>query len=205
MPSLVIVQKTGELKEANIKEIDNTINYDELYKKCGFRKPDGFDHIGTWDDNIVDDINYNISLYARRTGKAGTENKYDFPPPEDNTLFFGDTLLLAKQNDAVVDLTINTWLTIYENLFGGFENLNDTAKEDEEEEDELENVPANMKTKTGGYLKDGFVVDDNGDQSSEEEDSACSESGSDSDSESDGESDSGSELEEEKYEYSSDD
>ena len=33
-------------------------------------------------------------------------------------------------------------------------------EEDEEEEDELENIPAEMKTKSG-YLKDGFVVDDN--------------------------------------------
>jgi len=44
-------------------------------------------------------------------------------------------------------------------LFGGFENLADTAKEDEEEEDELANIPAEMKTKTG-YLKDDFVVED---------------------------------------------
>ena len=201
MPTLVIVQKTGELKEINIKEI----NYDELYKKCGFRKPEGFDHIGTWDDNIVDDINYNISLYARRTGKAGTENKYDFPPPEDNTLFFGDTILVAKSDDIVVDLTTNIWLNIYEQLFGGFEDLDNTIEEDENEVDELENVPAHMKTKTGGYLKDGFVVDDNADDSSSmeelylEEGGSLSEESDESDS-----SDSGSELEEEKYEYSDD-
>ena len=141
-------------------------------------------------------------MYARRHGKAGTENKYDFPPPEDNTLFFGDTLLLAKQDDVVVDLKINTWLTIYENLFGGFENLNDTAKEDEEEEDELESIPAKMKTKTGGYLKDGFVVDDDASESSEEDEDTDS---SDADSASDSNTQSGSELEEELYEYSDDD
>ena len=57
-------------------------------------------------------------------------------------------------------MSVEVWEKFYEDLFGGFENLADTAKEDEEEEDELENIPAEMKTKTG-YLKDGFVVDDN--------------------------------------------
>ena len=48
---------------------------------------------------------------------------------------------------------------MYEKLFGGFENLAVTCNEDDEEEDELKNIPKNMKTKKGGYLKDGFVVD----------------------------------------------
>ena len=191
MPKIVIVQKSGDLKEVELKE---PINYKELYKKCGFRKAEGFDHIGTWDDNKVEDIRYDILLYGRRVGKGGTENKYDYPPPEDNTLFFGDTLLLAKSNDKVIDLTVDIWLKIYEELFGGFEDLDDTAKDDELEVDELENIPDNMKTKTGGYLKDGFVVDDSNEDDTDEEDSNSSDSFSD---------DTDSELEAEKYEYSS--
>ena len=42
-------------------------------------------------------------------------------------------------------------------MYGGFENLVDLSKEDEEEEDELEDVSDSEKTKSG-YLKDGFVV-----------------------------------------------
>ena len=38
----------------------------------------------------------------------------------------------------------------------------DTIEEDENEEDELEDVPDDMKTKHG-YLKDGFVVEDDSD------------------------------------------
>ena len=41
-----------------------------------------------------------------------------------------------------------------EKSFGGFESLG----EEDSSEDELENVPEEMKTKDG-YLKDGFVVD----------------------------------------------
>ena len=79
------------------------------------------------------------------------------PPPVDNILYFGTCALLAKDEDGLyVDLDEETWTKFYEELYGGFENLADTAKEDEEEEDELENIPAEMKTKSG-YLKDDFI------------------------------------------------
>ena len=55
-------------------------------------------------------------------------------------------------------------------LFGGFENLDATAQDDEDEEDELENIPAEMKTKEGGYLKDDFIVDDDDEPDEEAED-----------------------------------
>jgi len=55
------------------------------------------------------------------------------------------------------------WEQYYEHLFGGFEDLTQSAKEDENEEDELANVPDEMKT-SEGYLKDGFVVDDDDDE-----------------------------------------
>ena len=47
-----------------------------------------------------------------------------------------------------------------------------TCNEDDEEEDELKNIPKNMKTKKGGYLKDGFVVDSS---DAEEEEGSSSE------------------------------
>jgi hypothetical protein len=62
---------------------------------------------------------------------------------------------------------------MYEKLFGGFEDLAATAIEDEEEEDELENVPQKYKTKQG-YLKDGFVVDGS-DSDDDDDEEYCSE------------------------------
>ena len=66
----------------------------------------------------------------------------------------------VDKNGVILDISENEWLKLYEKMYGGFENLADTAKEDELEEDELKNVPMSMKT-SDGYLKDGFVVDDN--------------------------------------------
>ena len=47
-------------------------------------------------------------------------------------------------------------------MFGGFEDLSATAVEDNNEIDELASIPACKKT-SSGYLKDGFVVEDDGD------------------------------------------
>ena len=55
-----------------------------------------------------------------------------------------------------MDLKKPNWKKIYEKLFGGFEDLDDN---EEESEDELKNVPKEMKSKDG-YLLDGFIVDD---------------------------------------------
>jgi hypothetical protein len=113
-----------------------------------------------------------------------------------------------SNNRSHINLSIELWNKIYEKLFGGFEDLALTCNEDEEEEDELENIPKNMKTKKGGYLKDGFVVDSS---DAEEEEVSCSDDDEDeseepteASGEGDGEEeivleDVGSELSEESY------
>jgi hypothetical protein len=155
MVNIVLVEKTGDLKDCKFN-----VEKDELYKKCKFKKSDGFELRHSWQTKKSKYLFTSVSLYARDTGKANMENKYDLPPPIDNILYFGCIVLVAKNEEGeYVDLSVESWEKFYEDLFGGFENLADSAKEDEEEEDELANVPAEMKTKSG-YLKDNFVVED---------------------------------------------
>jgi hypothetical protein len=115
---------------------------------------------------------YYIKVFAKTDGKANYENKYDFPPPIDTKLFFGNCAIVAslkKDGAAFTDLSLLLWEKIYEKLFGGFEDLSATAAEDEAEEDELDKIPKELKTKQG-YLKDGFVVDSS-DTDEEDDDS----------------------------------
>ena len=209
MATIVIVEKTGVLKNLTIKEY----NEEELYKKCGFKKADDFGKQTEWNVKI-DGKKYLVSLYGKIDGKANTENKYDFPPPVDSTLFFGNCALVChkKKDDSTFELhpmNSELWEKMYEKLFGGFESLTVTCAEDEEEVDELENVPAEKKTKNG-YLKDGFVVD-SGDED-ENYDTEDSEEIGDSEGleeEQDDEElnleDIGSELSEDDYDYSDED
>ena len=208
---IIIVERSGTLKILSIKDLKP----EELYKKCGFKKAEDFNKQTEW--NIkYDGKKYCIQVFAKADGRANSENKYDFPPPIDTKLFYGSCAIVAqvKKDDGskvYFNLTLPLWNKIYEKLFGGFEDLAATAKEDEEEEDELANVPKEKKTKQG-YLKDGFVVDSS---DTEENSPLGSESEDDEDysEEADDEADSeeqeddiviedvGSELSEESYDY----
>jgi len=204
--SCILVEKTGVLKSLVIKEF----NEEDLYKKCGFKKQDGFIKHNEWVVKFNGD-KISILLYGKADGRANTENKYDFPPPIDNLLLFGTVLLLAKKDKKeFIDLTLEMWEKIYEKLFGGFEDLSKTVLEDEEEEDELEGIPKEKKTKNG-YLKDGFVVDSEEDDDQEYDEDEDEEEDDDKNSGSDDEEDVeeaiilediGSELSEEEYDYS---
>jgi hypothetical protein len=151
--SILIVQKSGEIKQMNVLVLD----VDGLYKTAGFKKGDDFSKQHTW-HCIVNGKMIFVSLYAKTKGKTNT-NKYDFPPPVDNVLYFGNCVLLARNDESFISLTKSLWEEIYETLFGGFETLKDTEEDDDEEEDELIHVDNSLKT-NDGYLKDGFVVSD---------------------------------------------
>ena len=210
--NIIIVEKSGDLKMLAIKEFKE----EELFKKCGFKKSEDFNKQTEWNVKC-ESKKYIISVYAKADGIANSENKYDFPPPIDKKLFFGNCAILAKvKNDdgkqVYTNLSLELWEKIYEKLFGGFEDLALTSIEDENEIDELENVPKEKKTKQG-YLKDGFVVDsdaeEDDDYETEDEDSDDLDESDESDEKEDLEGelieDLGSELSEDIYDYSSDD
>ncbi len=210
--SVIIVEKGGSLKSLTIKDYKE----EDLYKKCGFKKPDGFSKQTEWGIKL-EGKKFVVALFAKTEGKANTENKYDFPPPVDTILFFGSCLLVSsiKKDDGsfgIVSLSVEQWDKMYEKLFGGFEDLTATCVEDEAEEDELDNIPASKKTKQG-YLKDGFVVDSDSDEKGEyaSDDSDGDEEETEDSEEQDGQEealeleDIGSELSEEEYDSSSDD
>jgi hypothetical protein len=160
MPTLLIVEKTGSIKELNVK------NYaeEELYKKAGFKTSDGFKLITSWDVKI-DETKYFISVYGKTAGRAGQENKYEFPPPIDTTLFFGNCVLVNQlECEPVSNLKKSDWDKIYDHLYGGFEDLDDDDSELSKDNDSEEHLP---RTKTG-YVKDGFIVDDDASEEAEE-------------------------------------
>jgi hypothetical protein len=105
-----------------------------------------------------------VELWGRTTGRAGQENAYDFPPPVDEALFFGNCLLVLAGSDSLpaASFTPDVWKQVYATLFGGFHNLDKIKEADKSEYDELADVSDKYKTKEG-YLKDGFIVEDGAD------------------------------------------
>ena len=171
---IIVISKSGKTKEVNI-ETNTVVGIRELTellsKKCGNTKSTGFSCYHTFRfrnkrSNILRQSSKDVPKYiyvdvwGKTDGRAGDENKYELPPPIDYILFFGNIALVSRiDKDTTCNLTLDRWEIIYEKLFGGFEDLSATAKEDENEIDELDMVPASKKTKNG-YLKDDFVVED---------------------------------------------
>jgi len=178
MPSILIIDKNSVVKPYNTK----TFVEDELYKKAGFKSKEGFAKHSEWtvrtpEQRRNEDVRgitgedlsskvivalknapTTIELYGKTTGRAGQENKYDFPPPADNILFFGSCVLVCKSGNNVVDISLAEWEKIYERLFGGFDDIHKNDSEDDEEDDD--SVDDNVPRTKEGYVKDGFIVDD---------------------------------------------
>jgi len=155
MVKIILINKKAVLTDKSVK----TFELSTLYKKCGLKSAADFDKKHTWKVG-----NHFYSVYAKDTGRANSENKYDLPPPVDEALYF-NTITIIKHSQAeptdntVNDLTKEEWQKTYETLFGGFEDLDNSEEMSEEEED----ISDSEKTKEG-YHKDGFVVDDGEDE-----------------------------------------
>ena len=152
MVKVVFVKKNGTLKNSSIKLED----LNNLYKKCLFSSNKNFEQRNSWS---IDDKTF-YSIFCKNTGKSGSENKYELPPPIDSELFFG-TLVILKHSkkmldiDNLQDLSLDEWENVYNKLFGGFEDI-----EDEEEDSEEEYIDPKNLTKQGYDKSDGFIVDD---------------------------------------------
>jgi hypothetical protein len=161
--TILVVDKSGTIKEVSLKSYDES----ELYKKAGFKTKDDFAYRASWNVEEINNKNYSVSVFGKITGRANSENKYEFPPPIDNTLFFGSCVIVNKNKDnQAISITEEEWESVYEYLFGGFEDIGDKDSDDIDSEDEDDALP---RTKDG-YVKDDFIVDDDEEEEDEIED-----------------------------------
>ena len=222
MTSIVLIEQNGNIKHVKTKELTK----DTLYKKCGFRSNENFERTTTWEVEHNKEM-FVIELWAKTEGKANNENKYDFPPPVDNSLYYGTCALIRVDNkEHIMNLTTDVWLKLYEKLFGGFEDLdgdegeeedNDDGDDEEEDEEDYEEEVVNKPLKKGKKVKktkkdedDENDEDECGDEDIEEDEEEITKNPSKKNAlriESEEEKIEdyyGSELEEEAYSYSDD-
>lgn len=161
MVNVIVVDKTGSVKIKNIKDSSD----DKIYKACGLKNNNNFENVHTYEK-----LGNSYTVYAKTSGRANNENKYELPPPIDNELYFGSLCIVKYCDDEVVDITTSEWNKVYESLYGGFEDIGDedsVLSEDSYHSDE--------EYTKNGYLKDGFVVDDDTNSGEEETDESFDE------------------------------
>jgi hypothetical protein len=93
--SLLVLEKSGELHEKNVKGLDR------LYSVCNYRSEEGFEMLHQWNNTFY--------LYGRRKGKNQYENKCLLPQPIHKELFYGNLCLVKKVHDIPQSLTIEEW------------------------------------------------------------------------------------------------
>lgn len=98
------IDKDANIKEEDIKDIEN------LYKSCGLRKKEGF--VKLFACNIDD---YQIQLWGRNNGRNNIKNKLVFPL-DNNLTLFGTIAIVCLCNDNLEDLTIDKWNEMCKNF-----------------------------------------------------------------------------------------
>lgn len=83
-----------------------------------------------------------LTLFGYTSGKTGTENKHELPPPLGGTELYSDILLIAHKNgtgwETPVPFTPEQYEEFYQHAFGGGEQDEEDAEEEDEEDAEEE-------------------------------------------------------------------
>lgn len=93
MVTFIKIEKDGKLYEEKLDNIEN------LYKKCGLRKIEGFINLYEYDSNEG-----KIELWGRNSGRSNIKNSYVFPL-DINLVLYGTVAILLKNGNDYVNLT----------------------------------------------------------------------------------------------------
>jgi DNA-directed RNA polymerase subunit M/transcription elongation factor TFIIS len=132
---LLLTQK-AEVKEAALPTTDGTITLSAI--QALLKKKEAPEVLGTYKYK-----SQTLFMFGYTTGKAGNENKHELPPPHDNTICFGDIILLATKDSkswtTPLPFKMADYEAFYTRAFGGFDDMN--SDEEEEIEAEVEAEP----------------------------------------------------------------
>ncbi len=139
----ILFSAKGDIKKAKLPLTAGTLSIDAI--QTYMKKKTAPEQLGKYThESLI------LYLFGFKDGKAGTENKYEFPPPYDSLLPFGDVILIAAAAPNTFEnpapYTEAQWESFYEQAMGGFDSLGseeeDAATEADEDEEEIDAVPS---------------------------------------------------------------
>lgn len=122
--------------------------------------------IGFWPCPDRADTGMVIHFYGYKTGKAGTENKHEVLPPYDTSPLFGEAVVFAMKDGALVSFSTTDYTKFY----------NDTLRERDASNERDENSDGNESGEENAGGEEDAVEDDEDDASSESDDSSDADS-----------------------------
>jgi transcription elongation factor S-II len=131
MASSLLLTAKGDVKKIKLPSLLNEKIVQDLLKK---KIPPT--NLGSY---VYD--TYTLTLFGFTTGKPGTENKHELPPPLES-VYFNDILLVACNNEDTwnnpVDFTQENYEKFYQKAFGGFDSEEEEGEEEEVQEEEVQ-------------------------------------------------------------------
>ena len=135
--SCIILTQKAEVKQGKISLQDGLLSLDSV--KQYLKKKETPEVLGTYRYKTN-----TLTLIGYTAGKAGSENKHELPPPFDNTLCFGDVVLIASLYPTTYTKPVafkpEDYEAFYTKMFGGFDDIDSEDEEDADEAEEVEEV-----------------------------------------------------------------
>lgn len=132
MASFIVLSAKGAIKSYN-DALGDSIEQ-ALGKALKRAKPPQLVGSWTWQK-------YKLFLYGYKEGRAGTENKHELPPPNDELQLFSDACIVAsleKSAEKSCPFTVEQYKKFYNSKFGGLEEEEDEDEEEDEEEEDFD-------------------------------------------------------------------
>jgi transcription elongation factor S-II len=163
MSALLLTVK-GEVKQIKIPV---TLTLGDIQKSL--KKKTEPEHLGTYKYKTK-----YLHLFGYQTGKTGTENKHELPPPHDSLLVFGDILVFSTLSEDNLSNTIpfktEDYESFYTYAYGGFDSEEENEDENEEDENEEDTIEEAVEEAIEEPVEE--VVEEAVEEEEEEEDEA---------------------------------
>lgn len=102
----VVLQPKGTTRNANIPSLTTLPTPDDIAKIL--RRAGAPEAVGTWKWGALQ-----LHLFGYKTGKAGTENKHELPPPHDEITLYGEAVIVAANDTGLVTFTTASYTKFY--------------------------------------------------------------------------------------------
>jgi transcription elongation factor S-II len=179
----LLLQAKGDIKRIKLKDAKSTEQLTEESLQTIIKKKTPLVNLGSYKHSGI-----TLTLFGYTSGKAGTENKHELPPPLDETVVYSDILLIASKETAAASWTVpisyspEQYEKFYQCAFGGGtpnddEDESEDESEDgdnaslvkeEEEEELLDDIVTSKKKKAAE--EDGVPEDEDGEVEEEDDD-----------------------------------
>ena len=131
----ILLQAKGDIKKIKLKDAKNNepLTQDDLQKILKKKTPIKFIGFYTYDSMT-------ISLFGYTSGKKGTENGHELPPPHNTEQLYSDSLIIASKESSwsnPINFTTEQYEKFYQHAFGNeYEDNEDDEDDDDDNEEE---------------------------------------------------------------------